>query len=218
MARLMNEKGNDDLMMMMGLGVVGAVYTNGSSARASDATALAKMVEEQEGILVPGDSPFRTIGDLVAAWKADPAKVTIGGGSSPGGPDHLFPMETARAVGVDPRKVNYITYDGGGDLLTALLGKKIDWMRENPLVCAQVQEHTQGRGWRSVVIEGRYEELPDRVGHKVQRDHAWSVLSKHTDWWEPGALKPVTPPVSDDLPHVFFRILVEQVSGREAIE
>ncbi|OMC39993.1 C4-dicarboxylate ABC transporter substrate-binding protein [Mycobacterium sp. GA-1841] len=125
MARLMNEKGNDDLMMMMGLGVVGAVYTNGSNARASDATALAKMVEEQEGILVPGDSPFRTIGDLISAWKADPAKVTIGGGSSPGGPDHLFPMETARAVGVDPRQVNYITYDGGGDLLTALLGKKI---------------------------------------------------------------------------------------------
>ena len=62
---------------------------------------------------------------MVAAWKADPAKVTIGGGSSPGGPDHLFPMETARAVGVDPRKVNFITYDGGGDLLTALLGKKV---------------------------------------------------------------------------------------------
>ena len=125
MARLMNEKGNDDLMMMMGLGVVGAVYTNGSSARASDATALAKMVEEQEGILVPADSPFKTVQDFVAAWKADPASVTIGGGSSPGGPDHLFPMETARAVGVDPKGVNYITYDGGGDLLTALLGKKI---------------------------------------------------------------------------------------------
>ncbi len=126
MARLMNEKGNDDIMMMMGLGVVGAVFTNGSSARASDATALAKMVEEQEGILVPADSPFKTVQDFVAAWKADPANVTIGGGSSPGGPDHLFPMETARAVGVDPKAVNYITYDGGGDLLTALLGKKID--------------------------------------------------------------------------------------------
>ncbi len=125
MARLMNEKGNGDLMMMMGLGVVGATYTNGSSARASDATALAKMVEEQEGILVPADSPFKTVQDLVAAWKADPAKVTIGGGSSPGGPDHLFPMETARAAGVDPTKVNYVSYDGGGDLLTAMLGKKI---------------------------------------------------------------------------------------------
>ncbi len=129
MARLMNERGNGDLMMMMGGlgGVVGAVYTNGSSARASNATALAKMVEEQEGILVPADSPFKTVQDMVAAWKADPAKVTIGGGSSPGGPDHLFPMETARAVGVDPpRKVNFITYDGGGgDLLTALLGRKV---------------------------------------------------------------------------------------------
>jgi putative tricarboxylic transport membrane protein len=125
MARLMNEKGNGDLMMMMGLGVVGAVYTNGSSARVSNATPLAKMVEEQEGILVPADSPYRTVADFVAAWKADPAKVSVGGGSSPGGPDHLFPMETARAVGVDPRQVNFISYDGGGDLLTALLGKKI---------------------------------------------------------------------------------------------
>jgi putative tricarboxylic transport membrane protein len=125
MARLMNEKGNGDLMMMMGLGVVGATYTNGSKDRASEATALAKMVEEQEGILVPGDSPFKTVQDFVAAWKADPASVTIGGGSSPGGPDHLFPMETAKAAGVDPTAVNYVSYDGGGDLLTALLGKKI---------------------------------------------------------------------------------------------
>lgn len=125
MARLMNEKANNNLMMMMGLGVVGATYTNKSSARASDATALARMVEEQEGILVPADSPFKTVNDFVAAWKADPAKVTIGGGSSPGGPDHLFPMETARAAGIDPKSVNYVTYDGGGDLMTAMLGKKI---------------------------------------------------------------------------------------------
>lgn len=125
MARLMNERGNDDLMMMMGLGVVGATYTNGSKIKASDATALAKMIEDPGAIFVPADSPFKTVQDFVAAWKADPASVTIGGGSSPGGPDHLFPMETARAVGVDPRSVNFVTYDGGGDLLTALLGKKI---------------------------------------------------------------------------------------------
>ncbi|ULE35816.1 tripartite tricarboxylate transporter substrate binding protein [Mycobacterium sp. IDR2000157661] len=125
MARLMNEGGNDDLMMMMGLGVVGATYTNGSRIKASDATALAKMIEDPGALFVPADSPFKTVQDFVAAWKSDPASVTIGGGSSPGGPDHLFPMETARAVGIDPRKVNFVTYDGGGDLLTALLGKKI---------------------------------------------------------------------------------------------
>jgi putative tricarboxylic transport membrane protein len=126
MARLMNERNNDDLMMMMGLGVVGSGYTNGSDARVTDATALAKMVEEQEGILVPADSPYQTVGDLIAAWKADPASVTIGGGSSPGGPDHLFPMQTAQAAGIDPKSVNFVSYDGGGDLLTALLGQKID--------------------------------------------------------------------------------------------
>ncbi|MDX1886720.1 Bug family tripartite tricarboxylate transporter substrate binding protein [Mycolicibacterium sp. 120270] len=125
MARLMNERGNNDLMMTMGLGVVGATYTNGSNIKASDATAIAKLIEDPGAFFVPADSPFKTIGDFVRAWKADPSKVTIGGGSSPGGPDHLFPMETARAVGVDPKAVNFVTYDGGGDLLTALLGKKI---------------------------------------------------------------------------------------------
>lgn len=125
MARLMNERGNGDLMMTMGLGVVGATYTNGSNIKASDATAIAKLIEDPGAIFVPADSPFKTVADFVAAWKADPSKVTIGGGSSPGGPDHLFPMELAKAVGVDPKSVNFITYDGGGDLLTALLGQKI---------------------------------------------------------------------------------------------
>ena len=100
----------------------------------------------------------------------------------------------------------------------SLPGKKIDWMRANPQVSVQVGEHGQGRGWRSVVVDGNYEELPDRIGNKLQRDHAWSVLSQHADWWEPGALKPAIPLVADSIPHVFFRISIEQVSGREASE
>ena len=126
MQRLVNERGAEDLLMTMGLGVVGATYTNGSDARVSGATPLAQLVEEQEGLLVPADSPFETVDDLVEAWLADPGSVRIGGGSSPGGPDHLFPMQLAQAVGVDPREVSYIVYDGGGPLTTALLGSKID--------------------------------------------------------------------------------------------
>ncbi|RWP16325.1 pyridoxamine 5'-phosphate oxidase family protein [Mesorhizobium sp.] len=97
-------------------------------------------------------------------------------------------------------------------------GKKIDWMRGNPLVSVQIDEQGKGRGWKSVVIDGRYEELPDRVGQKVERDHAWRILSRHANWWEPGALKPATLPVSDHSPHVFFRIAVEQLSGRGVTE
>ena len=126
MQRLLNEKGADDLVMTMGLGVVGAVYTNKSDARVSKATPIARLVEEQEGILVPEDSPFKTVDDLVQAWKEDPGQRHVGGGSTPGGPDHLFPMQLAKAVGIDPKDVNYISYDGGGPLTTALLGEKID--------------------------------------------------------------------------------------------
>lgn len=125
MQRLLNEDGANDLMMLMGLGVVGATYTNQSAARVDAATPIAKLVEEQEGLLVPADSPFETVDDLVDAWKADPGSVTVGGGSSPGGPDHLFPMQLAQELGIDPNDVNYIAYDGGGPLTTALLGEKI---------------------------------------------------------------------------------------------
>jgi nitroimidazol reductase NimA-like FMN-containing flavoprotein (pyridoxamine 5'-phosphate oxidase superfamily) len=100
----------------------------------------------------------------------------------------------------------------------SLPGKKIEWMRANPPVCAHIYEHSTGRGWRSVVVDGRYEELPDRIGYKVQRNHAWAVLSKHVNWWEPGALRPVIPPVADSMKHVFFRILIDRISGREASE
>lgn len=126
MQRLLNERGVEDLVMAMGLGVVGATYTNESKARVSDATPIARLIEDQEALIVPKDSPFETVEDLVAAWKDDPKSVTIGGGSSPGGPDHLFPMQLAKTVGIDPRQVKYIVYDGGGPLTSALLGKKID--------------------------------------------------------------------------------------------
>ena len=97
-------------------------------------------------------------------------------------------------------------------------GKKVEWMRSNPQVSAQIDERGEGREWRSVIVDGLYEELPDRIGHKRELDHAWSLLSKHVDWWEPGGYKPIAPAVSDHSMHVFFRIVVEQLSGREAKE
>jgi putative tricarboxylic transport membrane protein len=125
LARLVNERGNGDLAMMMGLGVVGAAYTNKSESKLSDTTPIARLVEEAEAVVVSKDSPYTSLQQLVAAWKANPGKVTVGGGSSPGGPDHLFPMQLAQTVGIDPQAVNYVAYDGGGELLPALLGNKL---------------------------------------------------------------------------------------------
>jgi putative tricarboxylic transport membrane protein len=123
--RLVNEKGNDKMLMQMGLGVVGAQYSNKSQATLDQTTPIARLIEESEAIVVPADSPFKTIDDLTTAWKANPGDVPVGGASNPGGPDHLTAMLTAQAVGVDPKKVNYVAYDGGGELLAAVLGGEV---------------------------------------------------------------------------------------------
>jgi putative tricarboxylic transport membrane protein len=120
--RLVNEEGNAELLMQMGLGVVGAQYSNQSEATLDQTTPIAKLIEEAEAIVVPASSPFQNMGDLVDAWKADPGNTPVGGASNPGGPDHLTPMLLAEEVGVTPSDVNYVAYDGGGELLAGILG------------------------------------------------------------------------------------------------
>jgi putative tricarboxylic transport membrane protein len=125
MTALIGKAGNEHTMMTVGLGVVGSTYSFGSEYKLLDATPLAQLMSEPEGVLVPGNSPYKNLDDFVEAWKADPGQVTVGGGSSPGGPDHLFPMQLAAEIGIDPQDVNYVSYDGGGPLTSALLGEKI---------------------------------------------------------------------------------------------
>jgi putative tricarboxylic transport membrane protein len=123
--RLVNEKGNGKVMQQMGLGLVGGVYTNKSKATLDQTTPVARLTEEPEIVIVNKDSPYQSFDQLLAAWKADPGKLAVGGGSSPGGPDHLAPMLIAKTAGIDPKQVNYVSYDGGGELLAAVLGGQV---------------------------------------------------------------------------------------------
>ncbi|MGI5150932.1 Bug family tripartite tricarboxylate transporter substrate binding protein [Plantactinospora sp. CA-294935] len=125
--RLGYERGNPDLMMLMGLGVVGSQYASGARFTLQDTTPIARLIEEPAIVVVTRDSPYRDIGGLIAAWRADPAGVPVGGGSSAGGPDHLAPMLIADAVGIPPRQVSYRQFDGGGDLLAAILDHQVDF-------------------------------------------------------------------------------------------
>ena len=70
--RVVNEKGNGKLAMQMGLGVLGAAYTQKSKASLNDTTPIAKLIEEAGAIVVPKDSPYTDINQLVEAWKKDP--------------------------------------------------------------------------------------------------------------------------------------------------
>lgn len=125
LGRLVGENGNGKLVMQMGLGVVGSVYTNKSPSTLTDTTPIARLIEEPDIIVVSKNSKYTSIGQLITEWKANPGAVPVGGGSSPGGPDHLAPMLVAKAVGIEPKSVNYIPYDGGGELLASVLGNKI---------------------------------------------------------------------------------------------
>lgn len=92
----------------------------------TDFTPIARLITDYMTYLVPADSPYTTIEDLFAAIGDDPAGVSVAGGSAPGSMDHIALVGAAQAAGVDPRDVNYVPFDGGGEALTALLGGHVD--------------------------------------------------------------------------------------------
>jgi nitroimidazol reductase NimA-like FMN-containing flavoprotein (pyridoxamine 5'-phosphate oxidase superfamily) len=93
-------------------------------------------------------------------------------------------------------------------------GQKVDWMRTNPSVCVQVDAFSGPQDWRSVVMWGLYEELPESRNSGLDRQHAWFLLQQHANWWEPGGLKPTLQPPTEIPSHLFYRIAVESITGR----
>jgi putative tricarboxylic transport membrane protein len=124
LAKLAGQQGKSGTLMTMGLVMVGAVETNKSKATLNDVTPIARLTSEQEAVVVPANSPYKTLADLVDAWKANPGKVAIAGGSA-GGTDQILAGLLAQAAGIDPKKVNYIAFSGGGEALAAILGGKV---------------------------------------------------------------------------------------------
>jgi putative tricarboxylic transport membrane protein len=114
-------KGDPNALMVGGQAMVAAVELNKSPVKVQQATPLARLVAEYEVIVVPANSPYKTMADLVRDFKANPGKVSWGAGSA-GSTDHLMIGLIAKAVGVDPAKVNYIAFKGGGEAVPAIIG------------------------------------------------------------------------------------------------
>src|SRR5215218_6621593 len=124
-AQLVNDKaGNDHQLMMMGLVMIGAIATNGSPVTLEQTTPISSLTAEYEAVVVPADSEYQTLDDLMAAFKADPTAISWGGGSA-GGTDHILVGLIAQAAGVDPTQINYVPFSGGGEALAAILGGQV---------------------------------------------------------------------------------------------
>jgi putative tricarboxylic transport membrane protein len=89
-------------------------------------TPLAQLTKDFGAIVVKADSKFTDLKSLLEEVKKDPSKLTFAGGSAPGSMDHLISILPAYKFGVDPTKVKYVSYDGGGEAITALLGGNAD--------------------------------------------------------------------------------------------
>jgi putative tricarboxylic transport membrane protein len=114
-------QGNDNAVMSMGVIMVGGILMNASPVTLDDVTPLVRLTNDTGVVAVATDSPIQTVDDLVAAMKADLGGVAIGGGSA-GGVDHIVMALIAKESGLDPSKLNYIPYDSGAEVVTALGG------------------------------------------------------------------------------------------------
>ena len=117
-------KGDGHQLMMMGVTMVGAVLTNKSQVGLDQVTPIARLTQDALVVVVPANSPFKTVKDLAAALKADTSKVVWAGGSA-GGADHILAGLIARAAGGDAAKVNYVPFSGGGEALAEMLGGRV---------------------------------------------------------------------------------------------
>ena len=112
--------GDPHELMVMGLVMVGGIVTNQSTVTLEDVTPIASLTSEQEAIVVPADSEYETLEQLVEAWVADPTSISWGGGSA-GGTDHIVVGLLAQAAGIDPSGINYIAHAGGGEAVNQIL-------------------------------------------------------------------------------------------------
>lgn len=158
LAKLAGEK-DENTLMVTGLVMVGAIETNKSETTLADTTPIARLTEEPLVVVVPEDSPYQTIDDLLADVKKKGQGVSITGGSA-GGADHILAGLMLQDAGISGEKLNYIPYSGGGESLAALLGNKVDAGISG---VAEYAEQVKAGKLRALAVSGEESspELPD---------------------------------------------------------
>jgi putative tricarboxylic transport membrane protein len=117
-------KGDPNALMVMGAVMLGGIITGKPPVSLSQATPIARLTSEYNVFVLPAASPFKTMGEVIEQMKKDPASVKWGGGSR-GSTEHIAAAMIARAVGVDPAKINYVAFRGGGEAVAAILGNNV---------------------------------------------------------------------------------------------
>ena len=107
----------------------------------------------------------------------------------------------------------HVDLDGEFLYAYATLGQKIEWMRQNPHVCIEIDEVITHWQWASVIVLGDYEELLHTPEYEGPRDIAQRLFERHPAWWEPGSV-----PLAGQRQRarIVFRVGISRVTGRRA--
>jgi putative tricarboxylic transport membrane protein len=117
-------KGDPNALMVMGAVMLGGIITGKPPVSITQITPIARLTTEFNVFVLPADSPFKTMNDVVEQLKKDPGSVKWGGGSR-GSTEHIAAAQIAQAVGVQPSKINYVPFRGGGEAVAAILGGNV---------------------------------------------------------------------------------------------
>lgn len=115
-------KGEDDQLSVTSLSMMTNQLRGMSKYGYEDVTMIARLMTEYFVVVTGAGSPFKNLNDVMAAIKADPGGVAVGAATDDQAPFDLL----MSAAGGDPKSVNYVTFEGGGDQSTALLNGDID--------------------------------------------------------------------------------------------
>jgi putative tricarboxylic transport membrane protein len=111
-------------LMVMGAVMLGGIIMGEPPVRLQACTPIARLTSEYNVFAVPADSRFRTMDQVVAQLKKDPGSIKWGGGSR-GSTEHIAACLLARSAGVDPKKINYVAFRGGGEASAAVLADDV---------------------------------------------------------------------------------------------
>jgi tripartite-type tricarboxylate transporter receptor subunit TctC len=118
--------------------------------------ALCNVQQDQSMFYVGGESPFKTIQDLIRYAKENPGKLRFTG-TSTGSPDEVIVMLFAKRAGI---KVKYIPFDAAPETHAAVLGGQVEVLHEEPGVIMSLIESNKLKPL-VVFTEKRLEEFPN---------------------------------------------------------
>jgi hypothetical protein len=85
------------------------------------------------------------------------------------------------------------------------------------MVCVEADEIVSRHEWQTVVIFGRYQELPDTPEFRITRMVAHDLLANTAMWWEPGYARTLHRGEERPLQPIYFRISISEISGHQGL-